>query len=278
VSPAAPLAALAAVLACASARELLGARSRPGAATWALLLDRLPGRAGIRPTALGLGLPERLARSGLGSRLPLPAVLLAKVAATAVGALAALPAAPAAPGRLTLLVAIALPAAGFVLPDALLEREARRRHHRLVAALPDALDLLAVSSGSGRGPAVGFAEIARGSDGPLAIELRMIVAELGCGRPLGEALRALRARAPGNEIAALCAAIERSRRFGSPLADQLRRQAAALRRDQRRAIEERAARAAPKIQLVVALVLVPSVLLTIAAGLIANADLLLSGF
>ncbi|MGC1167219.1 MAG: DUF4229 domain-containing protein, partial [Solirubrobacterales bacterium] len=43
-------------------------------------------------------------------------------------------------------------------------------------------------------------------------------------------------------------------------------------------VEERAARAAPKIQLVVALVLVPSVLLMIAAGLIANAGSLLSGF
>ena len=76
----------------------------------------------------------------------------------------------------------------------------------------------------------------------------------------------------------LCATIERSRRYGSPLADQLRRQASALRRDQRRTVEERAARAAPKIQLVVALVLVPSVLLMIAAALIANADIFFSSF
>jgi tight adherence protein C len=106
----------------------------------------------------------------------------------------------------------------------------------------------------------------------------MAVAEVECGRPLPEALRGLRERVPGGEVATLCASIERSRRLGSPLAEQLRRQSAALRRDQRRAIEERAARAAPKIQLVVALVLVPSVLLLIAAGLIANADVLLSGF
>ena len=79
-------------------------------------------------------------------------------------------------------------------------------------------------------------------------------------------------------IATLCAAIERSRRYGSPLADQLRRQATVLRRDQRRTVEERAARAAPKIQLVVALVLVPSVLLMIVAALVANADVLLRGF
>jgi tight adherence protein C len=108
--------------------------------------------------------------------------------------------------------------------------------------------------------------------------MRMTVAEVECGRPLSEALAGLRARVPGSEIATLCAAIERSRRFGSPLAEQLRRQAGALRRDSRRAVEERAARAAPKIQLVVALVLVPSVLLMIAAGLLANADVLLGGF
>lgn len=204
--------------------------------------------------------------------------LAAKLACAAGGALAALAAAPAAPGRIGLLVAVAMPAAGFLAPDALLEREARRRHRRLLASLPDALDLLAIGSAAGRSPAAGFGEIARDGSGPLAEELRIAVVELDCGRPLADALASLRERVPGSEIATLCASIERSRRLGSPLADQLRRQAASLRRDQRRTMEERAARAAPKIQLVVALVLVPSVLLMIAAALIANADVLLGGF
>jgi tight adherence protein C len=43
-------------------------------------------------------------------------------------------------------------------------------------------------------------------------------------------------------------------------------------------VEEQAARAAPKIQLAVALLLVPSVLLMIAAGLLANIDRFMSGF
>jgi tight adherence protein C len=228
----------------------------------------LPGRS---------GLPARLRRAGVDSRLPLEAVLVAKLASALAGGIAALAAAPAAPGRISLLVAVALPAAGFVLPDALLEREARRRHRRLLASLPDALDLLAIGSAAGRGPAAGFAEIARAGNGPLADQLRIAVAELECGQPLSAALDALRERVPGSEMATVCASIERSRRFGSPLADQLRRQATALRRDRRRATEERAARAAPKIQLVVALVLVPSVLLMIAAALLANAGLFLGG-
>jgi tight adherence protein C len=273
VSLAGLLAALAVLLGFAAARELLAGRVGPG-------LPVLP--FGLRGRSAGaafrLGLPERLRRSGLESRLPLAAVLAAKLAGAACGGLVGLAAAPAAPGRTALLVAFGMPVAGFLVPDALLEREARRRQRRLLAALPDALDLLAVSAGSGRGPAAGLEQLARAGEGPLAEELRLAVAELSCGMPLGAALRSLRARVPGSELATLVAAIERSRRFGSPLADQLRRQAGALRRDSRRAVEERAARAAPKIQLVVALVLVPSVLLMIAAGLIANAGSLLSGF
>jgi tight adherence protein C len=196
----------------------------------------------------------------------------------AAAAVAAFLVAPAAPGRVAWLVAVALPAAGFFLPDALLERRARHRHRRLLASLPDALDLLAIGSAAGRSPLAGFAEIASSGSGPLADELRIVVAEVECGRSLADALATLRRRVPGSEVATLCASIERSRRLGSPLADQLRPQSAALRRDQRRVTEERAARAAPKIQLVVALILVPSVLLMIAAALIANADVLLSGF
>lgn len=240
----------------------------------------LLGSAAVREAARDLGgrLGGHLLPSAVWPQLPGPALLSGKLAFAALGGVAAWLAAPAAPGRLGLLVAVGLPVAGFLLPDALRERERRRRQRRLVAALPDAADLLAVASAAGRSPAAGFAEVARSGSGPLAAELRILVAELDCGRPLAAALRELRARSGSAEVAALCAAIERSHRLGSPLADQLRRQAGALRRDQRRAVEERAAKAAPKIQLVVALVLVPSVLLMIAAGLIANADLLLAGF
>jgi tight adherence protein C len=201
-----------------------------------------------------------------------------KLACAVAGGLAAMLAAPAAPGRTVILVVVGLPFAGFLAPDALRARRERRRHRRLLRALPDALDLLAVSAGSGRGPAAGIEQLARAGEGPLAEELRLAVAELSSGVSLGAALEGLRHRVPGSEMATLVAAIERSRKFGSPLADQLRRQASALRRDSRRAIEERAARAAPKIQLVIALVLVPSVLLMIAASLIANAGTLLAGF
>jgi tight adherence protein C len=272
LSPAGVLAAIAVLAACAGGHELLVSPSR------GRLRAGFEGGGRATRAALRLGLPDRISRAGLGDRLPLVTVLLAKLAAAAAGGLTALAVLPAAPGRLALLVAVGMPAAGFFVPDAVLERRARLRSRRLLGALPDAFDLLAVGAASGRSPAAGFAELARASEGPLADELRITVAEISCGRSLAEALRSLCSRVPGGEVATLCAAIERSHRYGSPLAGQLRRQSSALRRDQRRAVEEHAARAAPKIQLVVALVLVPSVLLMIAAALIANADVLLSGF
>jgi tight adherence protein C len=167
--------------------------------------------------------------------------------------------------------------AGFFAPDAALERRARLRRERLVGALPDALDLLAVGAASGRGLATGLREIAAATDGPLAGELALAVAEIECGRSQSVAMDALRRRVGGTEVGALTAALERSRRYGSPLAEQLHAQARALRRDAGRRIGERAARAAPKIQLVIALVLVPSVLLTILAAIVAHSDALLAG-
>ena len=225
--------------------------------------------------ALWLRIAQRLRRAGLAERVPVAAVLTAKASGVVVGALLAGVAAPVLPGRLALMLALALPAAGFVAPEALLERSVRRRRARIGAALPDALDLLAVGTAAGRSPATVLGEISSRGDGPLARELAVAVAEIECGVPQRVAIAAVRERVPGSELGALASALERSRRYGSPLAEQLHEQAASLRTAGRRKISEHAARAAPKIQLVVALVLVPSVLLMILAALLAHSDALL---
>jgi len=274
------LAAIAVLLAFGAAWELAAVAGEPlRVAARTALVSVSAGQAGsLAELGERLGLGGRIERAGLASRLGPRSVVAAKLGGAAVGALVALAAGPAAPARLGIPVALGFVAAGFWAPDALLEREARLRRRRFVAALPDALDMLAVGAASGRDPATGLGEIAGGTSGPLAAELGRAVAEIECGKPLREAIDDLRGRVPGAEVGALAAALERSRTYGSPLAEQLHTQATALRRDARRRLEERAARAAPKIQLVVALVLVPSVLLMIAAALIANADVLLSGF
>jgi len=236
-----------------------------------------PGGEPLAGAAGRLGLPERIARAGLAGTLEPRAVVAAKLGGAFAGTVLGLGVAPVLPTRLGLVAGALLVAAGFLAPDALLERRARRRAERFVEALPDALDMLAVGAASGRSPATVFSEISNGTSGPLAAELGSAVAQIECGAPVRDALEALRERVPGAEVGALAAAIERSRIYGSPLADQLHVQATGLRRDARRRIEDRAARAAPKIQLVVALVLVPSVLLIILAAIVAHSGALLAG-
>jgi hypothetical protein len=179
------LVGIAVVLAFATAWELAGAlEGRLGGVVRRTLTIASGGRAGsIADTAARLRLPDRIARAGLTGRLDPAAVISGKLAGGALGALAALVIAPALGVRFGLAVAGLLVAGGFLAPDAVLERTARRRHQRLVAALPDALDMLAVGAASGQGPATVFAEVASGTSGPLAGELAVTLAEIDCGAP-----------------------------------------------------------------------------------------------
>ena len=227
--------------------------------------------------ARALGLPERIRRAGKSDQLSSRSLLLLKAAlAMAAFSFAAL-LSPLLSGRTAAVLVPLSAVAGFFLPDLMLERRARTRHRLMIASLPDALDLLAVSVATGKSLGAGLLDLMEAGRGPLSRELAETGEEMAWGAGQARALDGLKRRVGGKEIAALCATLERSRRLGSPLADQLRQQSAGLRQDQKRAIEEEAARAAPKIQLVIALVLVPSVLLMIAASLIANSDVLLGG-
>jgi hypothetical protein len=80
----------------------------------------------------------------------------------------------------------------------------------------------------------------------------------------------LRRRCAAPEADALTALLGRAALHGAPLGAPLGGLAAGLRAERARRGRERAATSAPKIQLVVALLLVPAALLVVAAGLLAQ--------
>ncbi|HVE69079.1 MAG TPA: type II secretion system F family protein, partial [Solirubrobacteraceae bacterium] len=193
-------------------------------------------------------------------------------ALTGAGAVVALilgaPLAGALPGRLPLLAALALPLAGFAAPDLLLARRARARGRRMEADLADLLDLLRVAIAAGLSPGRALGEVGRRHTGPLAREWRTASAQLALGVPRDDALGRLARRCPPPAMTTLTAALARAERHGAPLARTLAAQAAEARAARARRIREHAARAAPKIQLVVALLLVPSAMLLVAAAMV----------
>lgn len=224
----------------------------------------------LRPAAVAPGeLESRIAAAGAPGGLGVREAMGLKVALALGGGLAGVPVATVLPGRLGIAAVAASPVAGFLAPDLWLARRARERATRIRRDLPPMLDLLRVTVESGLSLGAALGEVGERTRGPLAREWRAVGRECALGVPLTQSLASLVRRAPLPEIEALAAAIARAARHGAPLARTLEAQARDARLARRRHIQEEAARAAPKIQLVVALLLVPSVLLLVAAALAA---------
>jgi tight adherence protein C len=232
--------------------------------------------AGLGPAeaAPPADLEARLAAAGNPAGMGPRELLAAKLAAAAVGSAAGVALVAVGAGRLALLLVPAAPVAGFLAPDLWLARRAAERARRMRAELPALLDLLRVRVEAGGSLAESLRAVGARTHGPLAAEWRAVGRQVALGVPLDAALARMAGRAPLPELAALVAALQRARRHGVPLADTLAAQSRDTRFALARHAREQAARAGPKIQLVVALLLVPSVLLLVAAALLAA---LLSG-
>ena len=270
------LAVGAAISAAAAVTEVLTAPRRPrpsrtaarmghlGAMT--VLLARIARRAGRR--AAPRDLDARIAAAGAPLGLGAGDVAALKAAGAVGASLCAFTLHGLLPGRLGLLVLLAAPAAGYVAPELALARRARARERRIGGEIADVLDLLRVAVGAGLPVGRAIGEVGRRMHGVLAGELAAASVRLQLGARRSEVLGELVARCPGAGVATLAAAIARSERHGAPLAPALTALAAEARAEQSRRLRDAAARAAPKIQLVVALVLVPAVMLLVGAVLV----------
>jgi tight adherence protein C len=221
----------------------------------------------FRPMEAPPDLSARIQAAGRPVGLSVRELMAAKFAAALLGGAAALPLAAASPGRLGFVLAPAAPLAGFLAPDLWLARLAAERARRVRRDLPALLDILRVTIEAGGSLAWALGAVGARADGPLAREWTAVASEVSLGIPLGRALDDLAMRLPQPEIRAFVAALHRAGRHGAPLSDTLAAQARAARFVLARRVREEAARAGPKLQLVVALLLVPSVLLLVAAAL-----------
>jgi tight adherence protein C len=304
VTPAALFAALATVAATLATGELIAARQHrrgrsrdvaagpPRAGAGAPRAGASPPCAGAStPRAIAAHLLAALARLGtvtgrgeptrgrpgrdLAGRLQAGGVAMApgdfallRGGAAMAGLLLALPLAWAAPGRAGLVLLAGGPAAGHLAPAVWLARRTRRRAAIVERELADVLDLLRVAVAAGLSPLRAAGEVGRRHPGLLAGELGRIAARCALGLPTTGLLDELERRVPGEGVPALCAALRRADRHGAPLAPALTAQARDARSRAAARTAEAAARAAPRIQLVVALLLVPSVLALVAAALL----------
>ena len=134
-----------------------------------------------------------------------------------------------------------------MLPGYLVGGRARRRRDQVQAALPDALDLLAVSVEAGLGFDAAIAKLTEHMDGPLIEEFALALSEMRVGEARQDALKKLSARVDSPELAAFVRAIIQADQLGISLGKILRVQAVDTRLKRQAAAEEKAMKAPIKM-------------------------------
>jgi tight adherence protein C len=230
------------------------------------LAAAVPMPAGLVARA-GHGSPERLLRAaGVAGALDARWVARARVGGAGLALMLGLPLGLALPPLLP--VAPAAAAVAWLGPGRWLAARARRRRRAFVRELPDLLDLLAICVESGMTLDPALRLVCERLRGELVDELRRTLAELDLGTPRRAAYASLATRCEVPEVAGVVAALLQTEELGTPLASVLGEQARALRAARGQAARDRAAGAAPRIQLVVALVMVPGAMLLVLGALV----------
>jgi tight adherence protein C len=152
------------------------------------------------------------------------------------------PAFSTSPTVVRLAVPVVAAALGAAVRDWMLQRRARRRLSRISAELPTVLEFLTLSLTAGESMLDAIRRIAKAGSGELPGEFAGVVASVGAGVPLGEALAELRDAldhpALSRALDQVLGALER----GAPLAAVLRSQAGDAREEAKRTIIELAGR------------------------------------
>jgi tight adherence protein C len=189
----------------------------------------------------------RLQAAGLAQRLT-PSSFLAIKGGSMVGAvvlgliLAALLSAVSGIVLLPVLGAI-----GFIGPDFILSSRVRKRRELVRGALPDALDLLAVSVEAGLGFDGAVTKLTEHMDGPLVEEFGLMLSEIRMGESRQTALRSMATRVGAPELSAFVRAVVQADQLGISLGRILRVQAADTRLRRQAAAEEKAMKAPIKM-------------------------------
>ncbi len=224
-------------------------------------------RLGLRCPAPPFRRDRLIERSGLGARLREQDVNDARLGSTVTFATVGAAGMVLLQSPVGLVAAVGCAVFGWLYPDLWLRSAANRRANEIERQAPLAIDLIASAVAAGISIDEAILGAAASASGPLRIELETVSANLVLGHRRAAELRDLGERTASPSLMRLATALRISDRLGVPLAAGLRRQAARTRTEQARAVQERAAKAAPRILLVVVFLLVPAAMLPVMTAL-----------
>ncbi|HVE75781.1 MAG TPA: type II secretion system F family protein [Actinomycetota bacterium] len=167
-------------------------------------------------------------------------------------------------GRLGVFLSPAAAFGAYRLPELLIAARVKVRRDELASHLPDAVDLLAVTTQAGLNVALSLKRVAERVTGPLGDEFRTTLREVDLGVARRDALMAMAARNQVDDLDALVAALANAERFGTQVSASLAELSNEIRAKRRRRAEEQARRAPIKILFPLVFLILPAfVLLTV---------------
>lgn len=166
------------------------------------------------------------------------------------------------------LLAVLLVAVCAAWMDLWLRAVQSRRQRAIGKALPDFLDVLAVTVSAGLSLQAALERVSAHDDGPLAEEIRRTLNDLRYGMSRRQALESLRARNPVPSLSSFVTAMLQAEELGTPLAQALMEIAGEVRRESAQVARQQAAKAGQKVSLVVTLTIVPGSMLLIGAAMV----------
>src|SRR6185437_12137106 len=153
--------------------------------------------------------------------------------------------------------------AGFFFPDLWIRDEKKRRQKRITKAMPDTIDIIAISVEAGLGFDGAVQRVAGKSKDDLSIEFERYLLELRLGKSRKEALRNIIWRTGVPDLSSFITAIIQADTLGVSIANVLRIQSDQMRIRRRQRAEELAHKAPIKMLFPMALFIFPSIFVVI---------------
>jgi tight adherence protein C len=177
----------------------------------------------------------------------------------------------------TPLVALLLCGLGWFGPDIYISREGRLRQEQIERDLPDFLDILAVTVRAGLGYRLALGRVADALGGPVGEEMLVALRQMSLGATRRAAFEALRDRNASEQLSSFVAAQLQAEELGVPLSEALNDIAHDMRRAAHQAARRRAARATPRVSLIITSLIVPGTMILIIVSIVLGSGIAKNG-
>ena len=208
-------------------------------------------------------LERRAFLAGLGERWPTERLLATKMMLTLVLGVVGVLTFLGNPSLMTLALLGIFVAAGWFGVDYVMDRKARERQETIERQLADVLDQITVCVEAGLGFEAAMARVAQ-NEGPLPEEIGRTLQDIQIGVSRDRALEALLERTDVTDLRTFVHAFIQAERYGIPIAQVLRVQAAEMRDKRKMKAEERAMKLPVKIVFPVVLCILPALFVVVA--------------